>query len=75
MKKPRRQERPYKVELWTKDRLHVLRLLYAGSNLDRAKTEMADYARKRRRARLTIRQRNRVLEEWPKCNQEQSECE
>jgi len=24
----------YKVELWTKDRLHVLRLLYAGNNLD-----------------------------------------
>jgi hypothetical protein len=58
-----------------KDRLHVLRLLYAGNNLDRAKTELADYARKRRRARLTIRQRIRVLEEWPKCNQEQSECE
>jgi len=43
----------YKVELWTKDRLHVLRLLYAGNNLDRAKDELPEYARKRPRARLT----------------------
>ena len=56
----------YKVELWTKDRLHVLRLLYAGNNLDRAKDELVAYARKRPRARLTIRQRTRLLEEWPK---------
>ena len=40
--------------------------LYAGNNLDQAKAELAAYARKRPRARLTIRQRNRVLEEWPK---------
>jgi hypothetical protein len=55
----------YKLEMWTKDRLHVLRLLYAGNNLARAKEELAAYARKRPRARLTIRQRTRVLEEWP----------
>jgi hypothetical protein len=58
----------YKVELWTKDRQHVLRLLYAGNNLDRAKGELAAYAKKRPRARLTIRQRTRVLEEWPSAN-------
>jgi len=56
----------YKVELWTKDRQHVLRLLYAGNNFDRAKGELAAYAKKRPRARLTVRQRNRVLEEWPR---------
>jgi hypothetical protein len=58
----------YKIELWTNDRQHVLRLLYAGNNLDRAKGELAAYAKKRPRARLTIRQRTRVLEEWPSAN-------
>ena len=54
----------YKVELWTKDRLRVPQLLYAGNNLDRAKDQLAAYAKKRPRARLTVRQRTRVLEEW-----------
>jgi hypothetical protein len=56
----------YKVELWTKDGHHVLWLLYAGNNLDRSMDELAAYARKRPRARLTIRQRTRVLDEWPR---------
>lgn len=43
----------YKVELWSKDGQHIDRLLYAGNNLDRAKAELAAYARKRPPTRLT----------------------
>ena len=43
----------YKVELWSKDGQHIDRLLYAGNNLDRANAELAAYARKRPRTRLT----------------------
>jgi len=53
---------------WTWDRLHVLRMLYAGNDLDRAHAELEAYKRKRPRARLTIRQRNRVLKEWPRAD-------
>jgi hypothetical protein len=45
----------YKVELWTKDRLHM----------HRAKQELGANARKRPRAVLTIRQRARLLDECP----------
>ena len=55
----------FKVELWTKDGLHVERLLFAGNNLDKARALFAAYAKKRPRARLTIRQRSRVGAEWP----------
>ena len=55
----------YKVELWTRDEQRVLRMLYAGSNLDKARTIFASYIRIRPRARITIRQRTRVLERWP----------
>jgi hypothetical protein len=56
----------YKVELWTKDNQRVLRMLYAGSNLDKAHTIFVNYIRIRPRARITIRQRARVLEQWPR---------
>jgi hypothetical protein len=55
----------YKVELWTKDKQPVLRMLYGGSNLDKARTIFANYIRIRPRARITIRQRTRVLDQWP----------
>jgi hypothetical protein len=55
----------FKVELWTKDGLHVERLLFAGNNLDKARALFAAYAKKRPRARLTIRLRSRVGAEWP----------
>jgi len=55
----------YEVELWTRDDQRVLRMLYAGSNLDKARTIFANYIRIRPRARITIRQRTRVLERWP----------
>ena len=56
----------FKVELWTKDGLHVEQLLFAGNSLDRAHTVFAAFAKKRPRGRLTIRQRSRVLTEWPR---------
>ena len=56
----------YKVELWTKDEQRALHLLYAGNNLDKARTILGNYIRIRPRARITIRQRTRVLEQWPR---------
>jgi hypothetical protein len=56
----------YKVEKWTKDGSKVERMLYAGSNLDKAREAFASAIYHRPRIRLTIRQRSRVLEEWPK---------
>jgi hypothetical protein len=55
----------YKVELWTRDDF-IERLLFAGTSLDRARVVFADCARHRPEARLTIRQRSRVLTQWPK---------
>jgi hypothetical protein len=56
----------YKVEKWTKDGSKVERMLYAGSNLDKAPEVFAAAIHHRPRIRLTIRQRSHVLEEWPK---------
>jgi hypothetical protein len=56
----------YKVEKWTKDGSKVERMLYAGTNLDKAREVFASAIYHRPRIRLTIRQRSRVLEEWPK---------
>jgi hypothetical protein len=55
----------FKVELWTRDGQHVERLLFAGNCLDKARALFASYGKRRPRACLTIRQRSRVLEEWP----------
>jgi hypothetical protein len=41
-------------------------MLYAGSNLDKAREVYAAAIYHRPRIRLTIRQRSLVLEEWPK---------
>jgi hypothetical protein len=54
----------YKVEKWTKAR-RVERMLYAGSNLDKARQIFGAAVKHRPRIRPTIRQRTRVLEEWP----------
>jgi hypothetical protein len=56
----------YKVEKWTKDGSKVDCMLYAGSNLDKARKIFDEAIRRRPRIRLTIRQRTRVLEQWPK---------
>jgi hypothetical protein len=55
----------FKVELWTRDGQHVERLLFAGNNLDEARALFVAYGKRRPRARLTIRQRSRVLAERP----------
>ena len=55
----------YKVEKWTKDGTKVERMLYAGSNLDKARKVFAGAVKHRPRIRLTIRQRTRVLQQWP----------
>jgi hypothetical protein len=40
-------------------------MLYAGSNLDKAREVFTAAIKHRPRIRLTIRQRTRVLDEWP----------
>jgi hypothetical protein len=55
----------YKVEKWTKDGTKVDHMLYAGSNLDKAREVFAAAIKHRPRIRLTIRQRTQVLEQWP----------
>ena len=55
----------YKVELWRRDDF-IECILFAGSSLDTARDVFADYARCRPAARLTIRQRMRVLAQSPK---------
>ena len=56
----------YKVEKWSKDGLKIERMLYAGNNLDRAKEVFGKAVKHRPRIRLTIRQRTRVLDQWPR---------
>jgi hypothetical protein len=40
-------------------------MLYAGSNLDKARDIFAAAVKHRPKIRLTIRQRTRVLSQWP----------
>jgi hypothetical protein len=40
-------------------------LLYAGNNLEKARKLFAEAIKHRPRIRLTIRQRTRVLQQWP----------
>jgi hypothetical protein len=56
----------YKVEKWSRDGLRVELMLYAGNNLDKARRIFERTAKLRPRIRLTIRQRMRVLDEWPR---------
>jgi len=56
----------YKVELWTEDDRHIVDLLYAGNNLEKAHDVFAWFIKRRSGVHLTIRQRMRVLDKWPK---------
>jgi hypothetical protein len=56
----------FKVEKWTSDGSKVERLLYAGNSLLRAESVFQAAIKHRPRIRLTIRQRSRVLQQWPK---------
>ena len=55
----------YKVEQWSRDGMRVERLLYAGNNLAKAEDIFARTVKHRPRIRLTIRQRTRVLQQFP----------
>src|SRR5262249_29546120 len=55
----------YKVEKWTRDGTKVDSLLYAGNSLGRARSVFEHAIKHRLRIRLTIRQRTRVLDQWP----------
>jgi hypothetical protein len=55
----------YKVEKWTRDGTKVDSLLYAGNSLGRARSVFESAIKHRPRIRLTIRQRTRVLDQWP----------
>jgi hypothetical protein len=56
----------YKVEKWSRDGLRVELMLYASNNLDKARRIFERTTKLRPRIRLTIRQRMRVLDEWPR---------
>ena len=55
-----------KVEKWSRDGLCVELMLYAGNSLDKAQRIFAQIVKQRPGIRLTIRQRMRVLDEWPR---------
>ena len=55
----------YKVETWTRDGLHLTGMLHAGNKLEMAYKVFRAFTAKRPRARLRIRQRTRVIAEWP----------
>jgi hypothetical protein len=59
----------YKVELWTKDDQRVERLLHAGNRIDEARAVFAAAIKHRPRGRYTIRQRCRVVEQWPESDE------
>jgi hypothetical protein len=54
----------YKVEKWSRGQ-QVAELLFAGSSLDKARRIFDRMTKHRPRIRLTIRQRTRVLDQWP----------
>jgi hypothetical protein len=55
----------YKVEQWSRDGMRIERMLFAGNSLDRARAIFEAETRRRPRGRYTIRQRTRVLDQWP----------
>jgi hypothetical protein len=55
----------YKVEKWSRDGQRIEELLFAGNSLDKARRIFEPFIQRRPRARLTTRQRTRVLREWP----------
>jgi len=56
----------FKVELWTKDDQRVARLLHAGNRIDEARAVFNAEVKHRPSGRYTIRQRCRVVEQWPR---------
>ena len=60
---------------WSRDGQRVVELLFAGSSLDKAKRIFDGWAKHRPRIRMTIRQRARVLDEWPPQDKSRLDCE
>ena len=56
----------YKVEAWSRDGMRIDALLYAGNSLDKAREIFVTTVKHRPRIRLTIRQRSRMLDRWPR---------
>jgi hypothetical protein len=56
----------YKVEKWSRDGQRVVELVFAGSSLDKGRRIFDRMTTHRPRIRLTIRQRTRVLDQWPR---------
>jgi hypothetical protein len=56
----------YKVERWSLDGLRVELMLYAGNSLAKARQIFNQTIKHRPGIRLTIRQRMRVVDEWPR---------
>jgi hypothetical protein len=56
----------YKLEKWTRDGAKVDSLLYAGNNLEKARDLFGKAIEHRPRIKLTIRQRARVLAQYPR---------
>jgi hypothetical protein len=55
----------YKVEKWSRDGQRIEELLFAENSLAKAQRIFERFIQKRPRSRLTVRQRSRVLQEWP----------
>jgi hypothetical protein len=55
----------YKVKKWTRVGTKVDSLIYAGNNLSRARSVFERAIKHRPRIRLTIRQRRRLIGQWP----------
>jgi hypothetical protein len=55
----------YKVEKWSRDGQRVNEMLFAGNSLAKAQRIFERFIKERSRSRLTIRQRTRLLQEWP----------
>jgi hypothetical protein len=55
----------YKVEQWTDDDQHIKRLLWAGNNIQKARSIFDAEIKREPRGRYTIRQRARVLARHP----------
>jgi hypothetical protein len=51
--------------VWSRDGQRVERMLFAGNSLDRARAIFKAEIRRRPRGHYTIRQRSRVLDQWP----------
>jgi hypothetical protein len=59
------QRKFYKVEQWSKDDQHVIRMLWAGNSIDIARDVFRRLVKHRPGGRYTVRQGVRVLEKWP----------